>query len=316
MPYVPGGGAQKDSGLNAVGDVYYATNVYANNVKIALWQTPGESEAFAKDAPAAAIAPQDLNSAAVVSPSSLPAQTIPRDAVANGMVEESYSGTATAELTTVTGVGGAVPSGTVTPQPAPSGQLVVDPNPPSGDPVELGIWLKERLDEGKRGVWNRVSPPATGKNAGPAINPGNQNIIGMWRSIGLTNFTNNDQTAWCMGWINFGLKQCGYKWCPEASSWAIRNNPGKWGATQVPLNQGQTGDIALFSFGHVAFVYQANNGTYSFVGGNQTQTGTGSDRNPSGSCVSESWAAASGPVCSPSRYSNAALVGLWRPAKA
>ena len=42
MPYVKGGGAQKDSGLPAVQDVFYSENVYANNVPVALWQKPGD----------------------------------------------------------------------------------------------------------------------------------------------------------------------------------------------------------------------------------------------------------------------------------
>ena len=45
MPYVPGGGAQKDSGLDAVGDVYHSPNVYANFVPVALWQDPQGPEA-------------------------------------------------------------------------------------------------------------------------------------------------------------------------------------------------------------------------------------------------------------------------------
>jgi hypothetical protein len=45
MPYVAGGGPQKSSGLNAVGDVYHSENVYANFVNIALWNDPQGAEA-------------------------------------------------------------------------------------------------------------------------------------------------------------------------------------------------------------------------------------------------------------------------------
>ena len=44
MPYVPGGGAQKDSGLDAVGDVYHSPNVFVNHVPVALWNPPGPTE--------------------------------------------------------------------------------------------------------------------------------------------------------------------------------------------------------------------------------------------------------------------------------
>ena len=47
MPYVPGGGPQADSGLAAVGDVYHSPTVFANNVPMALWLTPGESASYA-----------------------------------------------------------------------------------------------------------------------------------------------------------------------------------------------------------------------------------------------------------------------------
>jgi hypothetical protein len=45
MPYIKGGGAQKNSGLPAVSDVYHSDNVYANFVPVALWQDPQGSEA-------------------------------------------------------------------------------------------------------------------------------------------------------------------------------------------------------------------------------------------------------------------------------
>ena len=42
MPYVPGAGAH---GVIHVADVYHSGNVYANNVNIALWLSPGGTEA-------------------------------------------------------------------------------------------------------------------------------------------------------------------------------------------------------------------------------------------------------------------------------
>lgn len=45
MPYIKGGGAQKNSGLPAVSDVFHSDNVYANFVPVALWQDPQGAEA-------------------------------------------------------------------------------------------------------------------------------------------------------------------------------------------------------------------------------------------------------------------------------
>ena len=47
MPYVQGGTSQGNSGAPEVQDVYHSPSVFANNVPIALWQTPGQSAAFA-----------------------------------------------------------------------------------------------------------------------------------------------------------------------------------------------------------------------------------------------------------------------------
>ena len=310
MPYEKGSGPQKFSSLPAVKDVFVADNVYANNVKIALWQKAGQSAAFANDVAAPDIAFSDLSQEAVAQAGALSPQQIPATAVSNGMVEQGYTGTPLTAISTSTGAGGAVLTGAITPTTG-TGLVLQDPVP-SGNPQELVAWLSDRVNEGRRGVWNRVSPPVPA----PAVNPGNQNIIGIWQSLGLRGFTNNDQTAWCMGFVNFALKQCGYKWCPEASARAIAANPARWGATPVPLNQGQPGDIALFSFSHVAFVFRAQNGAYSFVGGNQSggkSTSGGAPNNPIKSCVSESWVSGTTPL-----YKNGGdgtLIGLWRPSK-
>jgi hypothetical protein len=112
-----------------------------------------------------------------------------------------------------------------------------------------------------------------------------------------------------MGWLNWALKQNGYVWCKEASSWAIRNKPEKWNAVSVPLDQGQPGDIALWNYGHVNFVYKVlAPGRYTFCGGNQGGKDI-TNNNPLNSTVSESW---------PGGYrlpGNNTLIGLWRPSK-
>lgn len=324
MPYKKGGSPQKDSNLPEIVDVFYSNNVYANNVKVALWDKPGMSSAFANDVPAPTIAFADLNKQTVSQAPHLPSQNIPSTAVNNNTVEQGYKGTP--QTPTVanpqTQTTGAVPTGTVNPTTGGSGQLILPDPTVSGEPQELVKWLGERLDEGRRGMWNRISPPACPcPDCGPPINPGNPNIIAMWNSIGLKNYTNNDQTAWCAGFMNFALKQCGYKWLPDASSWTIRGATAKYGATSIPLNQGQPGDIALFSFGHVAFVYKAVNGVYSFVGGNQgggnNTSKTPGNNNPVKSCVSESWVSEDGNTpYYKGGGSDGSLIGLWRPSKA
>jgi hypothetical protein len=268
-------------GTSGISDVYHSGNVFANNVPIALWQAPISSAAVAYDVPVPQLSAADLNQEAVTQAAQLTSQPMPPSAVSQGAIEADYQGTPTASVTTSTGeITTATSSDIVT-------------------------WLSARLDEAGRGMWTRMSPPV-GK--GPPVPPGNPNIMGIWTAIGLTAYASNDQTAWCMGFVNFGLKQCGYRWCKEASSWAIRNSPARWNAQTIPLDQGQPGDIALWSYGHVSFLYKNLGGKYTFVGGNQG----GKDRsnnNPQASTVSESWAGGYRPP------GDGSLVGLWRPSK-
>jgi len=41
MPYQQGSGPQSQSGNPAVQDVYHSSNVYINNIEVALWNSPG-----------------------------------------------------------------------------------------------------------------------------------------------------------------------------------------------------------------------------------------------------------------------------------
>lgn len=315
MPYIPG---KKVHGVTHVKDLYNSPNVYVNQVAVGLWQEPGLSSAFAYDVPAIQVPVTNFNPAYLAEAQNLPAQQIPKESVANNVVEQGYRGTPTASLlpNPTTQTGGAVASGATEPTTGDPNQLIIPESVPSGDPVGLVEWLRARLVEGQKGMWNRLSPPAPGR----PVAPGNPNIIAMWNAIGLKQFTNNDQTAWCAGFMNFALKQTGYKWLQDASAWTIRNSPGKYGASPVPLNQGQSGDIALFSFGHVAFVNLAINGAYSFIGGNQSggskTAKTPNNNNPVQSCVSESWVSPDGKIPYYKNGGDRTLVGLWRPSKA
>jgi hypothetical protein len=277
-PWINNYGQQRNSNSPAVDDLYQSPNVFINGVPVVLYAQAGpSSSAFAVDIAAPQISKVDLNQAAITELASLQPQSLPATTVNNGGPEQGYQGTPTAEITTVPG----------TVDPAVSDNIV--------------SWLAARLQEAEQGQWTRRSPPVP---AAP-VNPGNPNIINIWKSIGIAAYANNDQTAWCMGFVNFALKQNGYKWCPEASSWAIRNNPGKWSASKVSNADAQPGDIALWNFGHVNLVYTNKNGALTFVGGNQGGRGN----NPSRSTVSIMW---------PSGYrgnGDGTLAGIWRPSR-
>lgn len=165
---------------------------------------------------------------------------------------------------------------------------------------DLITFLTARLAEAAQGRW---------RETGQGGKPSNINITNIWRDLGFVTSSpwNTDQTAWCMGFVNYALKNCGYRWAPEASARAIQNNPSRWKATQIPINQAQPGDIVLWNFSHVSFVYTADNGRYTFVGGNQTPT-SGNKNNPNDGDLTISW---------PSGWtlSRGGIASIWRPSK-
>ena len=128
--------------------------------------------------------------------------------------------------------------------------------------IDLIPWLQQRLDEASQGQWRE-----TGQDGKPS----NPNILNIWKELGFSNTSpwNTDQTPWCAGFANYALKSCGYRWAPEASSYAFRNNPTRWNFELIKIQDAQPGDIVSWNFGHISFIWQILDGKYSFVGGNQ-----------------------------------------------
>jgi hypothetical protein len=161
--------------------------------------------------------------------------------------------------------------------------------------------LSQNLDEAAKGVWEET---------GMGGKPSNSKITGIWKELGYpqTGAWLTDQTAWCMGYVNWVLKRCGYRFVQTAWAFDIKNKTAAYKATTIPLNQGQPGDIALWSYGHVNFIYTASSGVYTFVGGNQSSSAKNVN-NPSSGSVTRSW---------PSGYrtpGDNSLVGIFRPVK-
>ena len=273
MPYVVGNGSP-------IQDVFHSTNVFVNNVPVALWLSPGASATFVGDVldapytvdPATNATNQTKFDAYAANPS---ASKNP-SAAANG-VKENYPGT---------------------PESAEDG-AAIPPNT-NATAADVKTFLDKVYEEAKRGMWRE-----SGQNGKPS----NPNIVGIWKSLGYPTsaYWSTDQTPWCMGFVNFALKQSGYRYCQEASSWAIRNKPSRWNATPVSPAQSQPGDIVLWDFGHVNFVYTNTSGKLSFIGGNQTPT-AGKNNNPNDGDVSISW---------PSGWTinRGGISGIWRPSK-
>jgi hypothetical protein len=268
MPFIPG-----SSGID---DVYNSPNVFANNVRIALWLPPGASEAAsvgANTAIAPFIAPTVSNAATLEQFISSPESFVVES---NDQVKRNFPGE----------VG----------QDDEFAPLISDA---SGADIEP--FLTQLLGEADRGVWEET---------GMGGRPSNNNIIGIWKELGYPQSGPwlTDQTPWCMGFVNFVLKRTGYRYIQTARARDIQSRAAAYGATQVPLNQGQPGDIALWSYSHVNFVYSAAGGRYTFVGGNQS-TRSKNNNNPSQGSITRSWPGGYAPP------GDGTLVGLWRPTK-
>jgi hypothetical protein len=272
MPYIPGGGR--------ISDVYRSGSVFANNVPVALWLSPGGSASFAGvDVDIAVNIPSDAQAEIAQQTNTLVAAQTAAPTAPN----QFYKAEAAADG--VKGNYAPVDDKTIG-----DGQVSTETNA-----ADIVTFLKRTMEEAGRGMWRETG------QAGGVSNP---NIVGIWKSIGYPSSGPwvSDQTAWCMGFINFGLKCSGYKYVQTASAAAITTSPERWGAVQVPKDQAQPGDIAFWSYRHVNFVYTANNGKFSFVGGNQSPKAS---NNPNDGDVTNSWP-------SGTTASNPTWVSCWR----
>lgn len=160
----------------------------------------------------------------------------------------------------------------------------IDPEPAKQSvPGKCGVvipFLTQCLAEAGRGVWQE-----TGQGGGRS----NQNIINIWRSLGYpsSGMWSSDQTAWCAGFVNFALKMSGLPYLKEAGAKNVISRASSIGMVSVPIASMQPGDVVLWNYSHVNFCYTANNGKFSFVGGNQNNHKKGN--NPSDGDITNNW---------------------------
>ena len=153
--------------------------------------------------------------------------------------------------------------------------------------------LDQYLLESSQDLWDETGMKA--KYIGTYPNgayekPSNPKILNIWDDIGFrgSKVWETDQTPWCMGFINHVLKKSGYKYVQTARAFDIRDKMAKYEATEVSFEDAKCGDIALWKFSHVNFIYSNEDGRMSFVGGNQSDKAR-NDNNPSGGAVTHSW---------------------------
>ena len=164
----------------------------------------------------------------------------------------------------------------------------------SGDIV---AFLDRQLNLAKNGHWSETGMGGKTSNA---------NILAMWKDLGLGNVGTTDQVAWCAAFVNWTLKQCNYRYVQSARAYDFRDKPDRWKMTKV--SDPQPGDVCVWSYSHVNFVYTVKDGKCTFVGGNQGGSKV-TNNNPSGGSVTISY-----PNGVSSSHSN--IVGFYRPSKA
>ena len=165
--------------------------------------------------------------------------------------------------------------------------------------VDIKTFLDIQLHLAESGYW---------RETGQSGNPSNQNIVRIWSSLGFpsSGAWRTDQTAWCMGFVNWTLKQCGYRYTSRASARSILTNTIDWQAFKINnFQDALPGDIALWSYNHVNFVYSNINNKLTFVGGNQSPKG--GKNNPSDGDLTHNWTGGYAPP------GNGSLVAIFRP---
>jgi GH24 family phage-related lysozyme (muramidase) len=132
--------------------------------------------------------------------------------------------------------------------------------------ANISKWLDKQLELAANGYWRETGFELTGE-----IQPSNPNILSMWRNLGFTleYWTQSDQTVWAMAFVNYGLKQNGYRYVqtPHPRDLEIRFEDYRF--SRVKPEDARAGDVVLWANDHVNFVYENINGTLRFVGGAQ-----------------------------------------------
>ncbi len=165
--------------------------------------------------------------------------------------------------------------------------------------------------DGVPGFLSQVLAEANNNRWDETVNPSNGNIIGIWSELGFpdTAYWKTDQTPWCAGFCNWVLKRTGYKYMQSARAYDFRDKTSIYGGVPVPLTDGQPGDIVVWNYSHVNFIYSSPSpGVYTFVGGNQSDKASATNNNPSGGTITNSWK-------NGWTQSNGRISGIFRPVR-
>jgi len=168
---------------------------------------------------------------------------------------------------------------------------------------QIPAFLSQLLSEAANNQWDET---------GDRTSTSNPNIIGIWKELGFpkTSYWQTDQTPWCAGFANWVLKRTGFRYMQSARAYDFRDKTSVYGGVPIPLDQGLPGDIVVWNYSHVNFIYSSPRpGVYTFVGGNQSDRASPTNNNPSGGTITNSWKGGW-------TTSNGRISGIFRPVRA
>ena len=173
-------------------------------------------------------------------------------------------------------------------------QALVDASAANSTAAADGIpgFLSQVLAEANNNQWDELGFTPRRGDTRPAVVGKNPNILNLWSELGFpaTAYWQDDQTPWCAGFCNWVLKRTGYKYMQSARAYDFRDKTSLYGGVPIPLSDGQPGDIVVWDYSHVNFIYTVPSpGVYSFVGGNQSDKASPTNNNPSGGTITNSW---------------------------
>ena len=134
------------------------------------------------------------------------------------------------------------------------------------DAADISQWFEKQLQLAAYGYWRESGVDLSGKRQ-----PSNPNILNLWRNLGFMNepWTMSDQSNWAMAFVNFGLKQNGYRYVQTPNPKDVELRIADYRFNRVNPDDAKPGDVALWNNDHINFVYKNVNRTLSFIGGAQ-----------------------------------------------
>lgn len=136
----------------------------------------------------------------------------------------------------------------------------------TNDSANIFDWFNKQLRLAANGYWRESGVYVSGK-----LQPSNPNILNLWTNLGFMNepWTMSDQSNWAIAFVNFALKQNGYRYVQTPNPKDVEIRSADYNFSRVNLVDAKVGDVVLWNNDHINFVYENLNGYLRYIGGCQ-----------------------------------------------